>query len=72
MGLSRQALMANLGLPYTISFLGADEAPKAIRALLEAEKPALFYLWYLEHPSSTLSVPMDHPRGPLAYPKGTP
>jgi hypothetical protein len=60
-----QALMANLGLPYTISFLGADEAPKAIRALLEAEAPALFYLWYL------LRVPLEYseyPRVLLEYP----
>ncbi len=57
--------MANLGLPYTISFLGADEAPKAIRALLEAEAPALFYLWYL------LRVPLEYseyPRVLLEYP----
>jgi hypothetical protein len=58
--------MANLGLPYAISFLGADEAPKAIRSLLEAEAPALFYLWYL------LGAPLEYseyyPSRTLEYP----
>ncbi len=40
-----QALITNLDLRYEVSYLGADAAPDAIRARLDAGVPALFYLW---------------------------
>ena len=40
-----QELMANLGLPYEVVFLGAGAAPNAILACLDAGVPAFFFLW---------------------------
>ena len=40
-----QELMTNLDLHYDIEYLGADLAPTAIQARLDAGLPALFFLW---------------------------
>jgi hypothetical protein len=37
--------MTNLGLHYDVVYLGADAAPDAIRARLDAGIPTVFYLW---------------------------
>ena len=37
--------MANLDLHYDVEYLGADAAPRAIQARLDAGLPTLFYLW---------------------------
>jgi hypothetical protein len=40
-----QELIENLDLHYDVAYLGADAAPDAIQARLEAGLPAFFYLW---------------------------
>jgi ABC-type proline/glycine betaine transport system substrate-binding protein len=40
-----QELQTNLDLHYDVEYLGADEAPRAIQARLDAGLPTLFYLW---------------------------
>ena len=40
-----QELIENLDLRYDVAYLGADVAPDAIQARLEAGLPTFFYLW---------------------------
>ena len=48
-----QELINNLDLRYEVTYLGADVAPDAIQARLEAKLPTFFYLWS-PHPFNTL------------------
>jgi hypothetical protein len=40
-----ETAMTNLGLRYDVAYLGAEAAPDAIRARLDAGIPSFFYLW---------------------------
>ena len=48
-----QELINNLDLRYEVTYLGADVAPDAIQARLEAKLPTFFFLWS-PHPFNTL------------------